>query len=118
MRFKIAKLLLDTPLHITGISKALGAERRLISYHLSTLEEYGFVTSRYELSEAPKSKGKAIRKYRVTDKVEEVIAEIKKVPIKKFVINVKGTIPLQLLILEEDDFSEYKSLRPKQMYNE
>ena len=79
IRFRIVELLAEKPLHINGISKAMGEERRLVSYHLLTLEEYGFVDSRYEISEAPKSKGKAIRKYWVTDKVDQVISEIKKI---------------------------------------
>ncbi|MGC9444588.1 MAG: ArsR family transcriptional regulator, partial [Candidatus Methanospirareceae archaeon] len=66
IRFRIVELLADNPMHINGISKAMGEERRLVSYHLLTLEEYGFVDSRYEISEQPKSKGKAIRKYWVT----------------------------------------------------
>jgi predicted transcriptional regulator len=100
MRFKIAKLLLEKPMYINEMSKALGEERRLIFYHLLTLEDYGFVSSKYETSEASKSKGKAMRKYWITEKVEEVIAEIKKIPIT-YVTTVKGHIPLQLLILEE-----------------
>ncbi len=79
IRFRIIELLMENPLHINGISKAMGEERRLISYHLLTLEEHGFVNSKYEISEAPKSKGKAIRKYWVTDKVEKVISELKKI---------------------------------------
>ena len=79
IRFRIVELLADNPMHINGISKAMGEERRLVSYHLLTLEEYGFVNSRYEISEQPKSKGKAIRKYWVTDKVNTVISELKKI---------------------------------------
>ena len=78
IRFRIVELLIENPMHINGISKAMGEERRLVSYHLLTLEEYGFVDSKYEISEAPKSKGKAIRKYWVTDKVDEVISKLKK----------------------------------------
>jgi predicted transcriptional regulator len=79
IRFRIIELLAEKPLHINGISKAMGEERRLVSYHLLTLEEFGFVNSRYEISESPKSRGKAIRKYWVTDKVKEVISELKKI---------------------------------------
>ncbi|MBN1454935.1 MAG: winged helix-turn-helix transcriptional regulator [Methanomicrobia archaeon] len=79
IRFRIVELLADNPMHINGISKAMGEERRLVSYHLLTLEEYGFVNSKYEISEQPKSKGKAIRKYWVTDKVNTVISELKKI---------------------------------------
>jgi DNA-binding transcriptional ArsR family regulator len=79
VRFRIVELLMEKPMHINEISKAMGEERRLVSYHLLTLEEHGFVDSRYEISEQPKSKGKAIRKYWVTDKVEEVISALKKI---------------------------------------
>ncbi len=79
IRFRIVELLAEKPIHINGISKAMGEERRLVSYHLLTLEECGFVKSKYEISESPKSRGKAIRKYWVTDKVENVISELKKI---------------------------------------
>ncbi len=78
IRYRIVELLAENPMHINQISKAMGEERRLVSYHLLALEERGFVNSKYEISESPKSKGKAIRKYWVTDKVDNVIAEIKK----------------------------------------
>jgi predicted transcriptional regulator len=77
IRFRIVELLTAEPMHINGISKALNAERRLVSYHLLTLEDAGFVESKYEISENPKSRGKAIRKYWVTGKVKDVIATIK-----------------------------------------
>lgn len=78
IRFRIVELLVEKPMHINEMSKVLGEERRLVSYHLLALEEYGFLSSNYEISELPKSKGKAIRKYRVTEKVEEVISEFKR----------------------------------------
>nr|QNO52781.1 hypothetical protein HGGDFBBL_00013 [Methanosarcinales archaeon ANME-1 ERB6] len=73
IRYRIVELLEEKPMHINEISNALGEERRLVSYHLLILEEHGFLSSNYEISELSKSKGKAIRKYRVTEKVEEVI---------------------------------------------
>jgi len=78
IRFRIVELLLEKPMHINEISKALGEERRLVSYHLDLLEEYGFVNSKHELSDKPKLKGRAIRTYWVTNKVQEVINAIKK----------------------------------------
>lgn len=78
IRYRIVELLAERPMHINEIAKAMGAERRLISYHLVTLEHAGFVSSKYEISEQPKSRGKAIRKYWVNGKVEEVISELKK----------------------------------------
>jgi len=78
IRFRIAELLAEKPMHINEIAKAMGEERRLVSYHLLTLEDYGFVSSKYEISEHPKSRGKAIRKYWVNRKIEDVISELKK----------------------------------------
>lgn len=80
IRFRIVELLAEKPMHINAISKALdGEKKRLVSYHLHTLEDFGFVSSKYEISEQPKSKGRAIRKYWVTEKVEKVISELKKI---------------------------------------
>ncbi|MBE0516549.1 MAG: winged helix-turn-helix transcriptional regulator [Methanophagales archaeon] len=79
IRFRIVELLAEKSMHINEISKAMGEERRIVSYHLQTLEEYGFVNSKYEISENPKSKGRALRKYWVTGKVEEVISELKNI---------------------------------------
>ena len=77
IRFRILELLMEKTMHISEISKATGEERRLVTYHLLTLEEHGFVDSKYEISEQPKSKGKALRKYWVTDKVAKTISELK-----------------------------------------
>lgn len=78
IRYRIVERIAEKPMYINEISKTLGEERRLVSYHLLTLEEYGFLNSKYEISEDANSKGKAIRKYKVTGKVEEVISELKK----------------------------------------
>lgn len=78
IRYRIVQLLTEKSMHINEISKAMGEERRLVSYHLLTLEEHGFVSSKYEISENPKSKGKAIRRYWVNGKVDDVISELKK----------------------------------------
>ena len=77
IRYRIVERIAEKPMHINEISKALGEGRRLVSYHLLTLEEYGFLSSNYEIFEQPKSKGKAIRKYKMTEKVEEVILKLK-----------------------------------------
>ncbi|HUV02805.1 MAG TPA: winged helix-turn-helix domain-containing protein [Desulfobacteria bacterium] len=78
IRFRILELLKEKPMHINAISIAMGMERRLVTYHLAILEEYGFLTSKYEISLEKKSKGKALRIYTVTDKVAKVISELKK----------------------------------------
>jgi DNA-binding PadR family transcriptional regulator len=53
-------------------------ERRLFAYYLAALEERGFVTSKYEISDQDKTRGKALRVYTATDKVAEVKAKLKK----------------------------------------
>jgi DNA-binding transcriptional ArsR family regulator len=60
------------------VTTAFGLERRLATYHLAALEERGFVTSKYEISEQEKTKGKALRVYTVTDKVADVKTNLKK----------------------------------------
>jgi predicted ArsR family transcriptional regulator len=78
VRYRLLKLLAEKPMHINAFASALGLERRLVSYHLATLEAEGFVTSKYGISEEPRAKGKAIRVYTVTDKVMDVRAKLKK----------------------------------------
>ena len=78
VRYRLLELLEEQPRHINALAKALGMERRLVSYHLTTLEDKGFVTSKYMVSEQDKMKGKALRMYTATDKVGEVRAKLKK----------------------------------------
>ena len=77
-RYRIMELLAEKPMHISELSRAMSEERRLVTYHLVKLEERGFVKSRYEISERPKSKGKSIRVYTATDKATQVKARLKK----------------------------------------
>jgi DNA-binding transcriptional ArsR family regulator len=77
-RYRIMELLSEKTMHISELSRALPEERRLVAYHLAALEDRGFVPSRYEISERPRSRGKALRVYTVTDKVSEVKAKLKK----------------------------------------
>jgi DNA-binding transcriptional ArsR family regulator len=77
IRFRIVELLAEKPRYINELSKALGEDRRHVSYHLRTLEEYGFVSSRYVISDHSKSKGKALKEYWVNGKVEKVISELR-----------------------------------------
>ena len=49
MRYRIAELLAEKPMHIRELIEALGEDRRLVSYHLLTLEEHGFISSEFDL---------------------------------------------------------------------
>jgi len=42
----MVELLAERPMHIGEITKAMGEERRLVSYHLLILKDYGFVSHR------------------------------------------------------------------------
>jgi DNA-binding transcriptional ArsR family regulator len=78
VRYRIVELLSEKPMYINAITRELGEEdRRFVSYHLKTLEEYGFLSSKYEISELPKSKGKSLKIYSVTEKVEQTIAKLR-----------------------------------------
>jgi DNA-binding transcriptional ArsR family regulator len=78
VRRRILELLAEKLMNINAISIALSMERRLVAHHLFTLEDWGYVKSRYAILQSDKSKGKALRVYTVTDKVVEVKAELKK----------------------------------------
>ncbi|HDS44900.1 MAG TPA: ArsR family transcriptional regulator [Methanomicrobia archaeon] len=78
IRYRIVKLLADKPLHVNAIALAMGIERRHITYHLRILEDSGFITSKYGVSEEKKLRGKALRVCTLTDKVAEVKAALKK----------------------------------------
>jgi DNA-binding transcriptional ArsR family regulator len=78
VRYRLVELLAEKPMHINALASALGLERRLATYHLALLEERGFVTSKYEILEGPKMKGKALRMYTAIDKVADVKVKLKK----------------------------------------
>ena len=78
VRCRHMALLTEKPMHISELSRAMSEERRLVTYHLIKLEERGFVTSKYEISEQANSKRKAIRICTVTDKATDVKAKLKK----------------------------------------
>ncbi|MBN1763392.1 MAG: winged helix-turn-helix transcriptional regulator [Methanomicrobia archaeon] len=69
VRCQIVELLAEQPMHINALSRALGEERGLVGYHLSTLQEHGFVTSKYKIFFLLEQRGIALRLYTVTDKV-------------------------------------------------
>jgi DNA-binding transcriptional ArsR family regulator len=77
LRYRIMEQLSDEEMHINALSDRLGEERRLVSYHLLILEEQGFLESNYEISEYPKSKGKAIKRYKPTEKLKKVTTALK-----------------------------------------
>ena len=45
LRYRLLELLEEQPRHTNALSRTLGMERRLVTYHLATLEERGFFIS-------------------------------------------------------------------------
>ncbi len=83
VRYKIYKALKEAgePLYIDEIANRIKEDRRLVSFHLATLEQYGFAKSEFKVITPAKSnpgKGKAGRFFSLTPKVEEVLKGLKK----------------------------------------
>lgn len=77
-RRRILELLAEKLMNLNAISLALNMERRLVAYHLLTLEDCGYVKSRYAIVQADRSKGKALRVYTASKKAADVKAKLKK----------------------------------------
>jgi len=74
IRYKIIKRLLHKSTYISDLEKNLKINRSTICYHLNILEEAGLLKSEYEILLAPRSMGKAARKYTINlDKLNEAI---------------------------------------------
>lgn len=64
--------------YLSQITRNIGnpIDRRLVSFHLLSLEKAAFVEGKYEISTEKKSKGRAIKRYFLTKKVHEVLTEL------------------------------------------
>jgi DNA-binding transcriptional ArsR family regulator len=78
VRYKIVEVLrkADRSMYIDEIAEAIKEDRRLVSFHLSAMEEKGFATSSFEVIKKPNSLGKAGRYYILTGKVDAVLKDI------------------------------------------
>ena len=78
VRWKIYKTLKEKgkPMYIDEIAKETSEDRRLISFHLSTLEDNEFVHSEFKVIKNPKSKGKAGRFYNLTSKPDKALQNL------------------------------------------
>jgi len=81
MRFKIINALMDAgrAMYIDEVATAIGENRRLVSFHLSTLEERGYATSEFDVIKKPSSKGKAGKFYKLTPNVNKVLGDLMKI---------------------------------------
>lgn len=78
VRYKIVRELrrADEPLYIDEVARRIGENPRLVSFHLATLQQNGFVTSEFRIVQAPRSRGKAGRFFMPTQKVDKVMNEL------------------------------------------
>jgi len=71
IRYRILQFLIDNEdsFYINEIAEGIKADRRLVSFHLSTLQRYNLVTSAFKVISKPtaKAKGKAGRYYKSTE---------------------------------------------------
>ena len=80
LRYKIVEALRTDPkgLYINELADLMKADRQLVSFHLLTLASGGYVQGEYKIAKKPASKGKAVKVYRLTAKVEEAFKAIRK----------------------------------------
>lgn len=80
LRYKIVEALKVDPngLYINQLADRMQADRQLVSFHLLTLASEGYVEGEYQIAKKPASKGKAVKVYRLTEKVDEAFKAIRK----------------------------------------
>lgn len=78
-RYRICKLLEDAPkaMYASQIAEKLALERKLVSFHLSWLEEHEFVRSEFGLANPANTAPKAVRYYKPTGKAKALLSKIK-----------------------------------------
>lgn len=79
IRYRIIKEIKEKQkLYIQELADILGINRRMVSFHLSTLSQYGFVEGNYEVIRVPRPKGKdrAAKYFRITPKVDIVLCTV------------------------------------------
>jgi len=72
----------EGPMYASKIARELGIDRKLVSFHLSALEKYGFVTSEVGIANPEKGAPKAVKYYSPTDKADRIIDD--------FILSVRG----------------------------
>jgi predicted transcriptional regulator len=80
IRWKILKGLKEKgeTMYIDQIAKMVNEDRRLVSVHLGSLQEHGFLTSEFKVVEQPHSKGKAGRFFTLMPKFDELRSQLAK----------------------------------------
>ena len=79
IRYKLVQLINAKPSYQSELAAILGMGRRLATYHLDILEEAGFLTAQYRVSQEGRGKGRAQKVYSVSPKVAATLAALKEV---------------------------------------
>lgn len=80
LRYAIVQLLSESgPMFIGQVADKLKVNPRLVSFHLATLLDNGFVEGEWKVSKFPSSKGKAVKEYKLTDKGKNSLKALAKV---------------------------------------
>ncbi len=80
LRYRIVQILKETkkPLYIAQISKDLGLNRKLVSFHLATLLKNGLVENKYKLKQGTTGgkdeKPMVVNYYKLTEKAKKIIS--------------------------------------------
>ena len=77
IRLKILRTLEEKgEMYIDEIAKEVDTDRRLVSFHLGVLQNYGFLESVFKVVQEPHSKGKAGRFFKITTKYKDTKAKL------------------------------------------
>lgn len=78
IRWKILNYLssVDEPKYIGTIAEDISENRRLVSFHLGTLQEFGYLESEFKVIQEPHSKGKAGRFFKITPKFNDMRTQL------------------------------------------
>ncbi len=79
-RYRIVEAIRKHPngLYINQLADMLKEDRQLVSFHLLALESGGYLEGEYEIAKKPASKGRAVKVYRLTPKVEQTLDALRK----------------------------------------
>lgn len=72
-RMQIILALRRGTMYTSELSRKLGVERSLLTYHLQILKKGGYLTDRFEISDNGNTKGRALHRFVVTKKAKEQI---------------------------------------------
>ena len=77
VRYRILNLLREegTEMYITEIAERLEINHRLASFHLGALLQYELVEGDWKVSKTPRSKGKAVKYYKMTGRAKRILTQ-------------------------------------------